>query len=190
MQEQKIVYFDAGERPSQTTPVTLELAKARMEALGIKQAVVASGGTTALAAAKLWRPLGVKIIGVTLQAGTWAKYGEPDWDKIAEAKELGVQFITATHPLMGNVGTAVKNKFGGICHAELIAYTLYLFSQGMKVAVEVALAAADAGLLDMKQEVVAVAGTDRGANTAIVAKPAFTTNCFDFEVKEILCMPR
>lgn len=187
MQESRIVYFEKNEN---TTDTTLQLARERAEALGIRQIVVASGGSTALKAAELFQPVEAKVVGVTLHAGTWAEYGEPDWDKITAARQLGAQFVTATHPLMGNVDSAVRAKFGGISYSELMAHTLYMFSQGMKVAVEVTLAAADAGLIDVSREVIAVAGTNRGADTAIVAKPAYTTNCFDFAIREILCMPR
>jgi hypothetical protein len=49
--------------------------------------------------------------------------------------------------------------------------------------------AADAGLLDMKKEVIAVAGTDEGADTAVVIKPAHLSDMFDLYVKEIIAKP-
>ena len=60
----------------------------------------------------------------------------------------------------------------------------------MKVAVEVALMAADAGLLDMSQEVISVAGTGEGADTAIVLKPAYARRFHEMHIKEILAKPR
>jgi hypothetical protein len=60
----------------------------------------------------------------------------------------------------------------------------------MKVAVECVLMAADAGLLDMDQEVVSVAGTGNGADTAIVCQPAYPRKFLGFEIREILAKPR
>jgi uncharacterized protein len=68
--------------------------------------------------------------------------------------------------------------------------TLYTFCQGMKVAVEVALMAADAGLLDMAHEVIAIAGTGSGADTAIVLRPVYTRKFKDLQIREILAKPR
>ena len=66
--------------------------------------------------------------------------------------------------------------------AELIARTLYRFSQGMEVAIEVALIVADAGLI--------IASTDKGADTAIVLKPTYTNKFFNLEIREIIAMSR
>ena len=68
--------------------------------------------------------------------------------------------------------------------------TLYRFSQGMKVAVECLLMAADAGLLDMEEEVIAVGGTSEGADTAIVCKPAYPRTFHELEIREILAKLR
>jgi len=74
--------------------------------------------------------------------------------------------------------------------AELIAHTLYRFSQGMKVAIEITLMAADAGLIPINEEIIAIAGTDKGADTALVLKPAYTNEFFNLEVREIIAIPR
>ncbi len=71
-----------------------------------------------------------------------------------------------------------------------MANTLRMLGQGMKVAIEVSLMAADAGLISPDDEVVAIGGTARGADTAIVAKAAHAHDAFSFRVKEIICKPR
>lgn len=188
MPERRAIWFDEPSAPH--TQATLQAAHERATELGIDQLVVATtSGKTALEAAKL---LGdkAKIIGVTLHAGTWAKYAPPDPDIVAEAEKHGVKFLTATHALMGHVGNALREKFGGITHTELIAFVLYMFSQGTKVAVEVVAMAADAGLLGMDRDVIGIGGTGGGADTALVIKPAFTTNFLDLKVREVICMPR
>jgi len=72
---------------------------------------------------------------------------------------------------------------------EIIANVLRIFGQGMKVAVEIALMAADAGLISTDQDVISVGGTMRGADTAIVLKPNNVCRFFDLEVKGVLCKP-
>lgn len=55
---------------------------------------------------------------------------------------------------------SVTKNFGGISHVESIAYTLRLFgTEGLKVAVEVAVMAADAGLIPTDREIIAGGGS-------------------------------
>jgi hypothetical protein len=176
---------------AQHTDAVLQAARARADALGLKQIVVASStGRTALRAAEAFAGMDATVIGVTLSAACWEKYCPPDPALVRQAEAKGAKMLTATHTLMGNVGTAIREKFGGLPDADLIAYTLYLFSQGVKVAIEVVTMAADAGLLQMDQDVIGIAGTDEGADTALVVKPAYSTNLFDLKVREIIAMPR
>ena len=48
----------------------------------------------------------------------------------------------------------------------------------MKVAVECMMMAADAGLLNIDAEVISIAGTEGGADVAIVVKPVFSHQFF------------
>ena len=70
-----------------------------------------------------------------------------------------------------------------------IADVLRIFSQGMKVACEITLIAADAGAVRTDEDVISIAGTGRGADTAIVLTPVYSHHFFDLRVKEILCKP-
>ena len=189
MIKREIIFF---EKPgADNTQATLEAVRERVKSLEIKKIVLAtSSGDTALKAVDLLKELDVKIIAVTLHAGTWKTYGEPDWEKVRKAENLGVRFLTATHTLMGNIGGAIREKFGGLPDSELIAHALYCFSQGMKVAVEITVMAADANLISPKEEVIAIAGNNQGADTAIVVKSAYSTNFFDLKIREIIAMPR
>jgi hypothetical protein len=58
--------------------------------------------------------------------------------------------------LLAGVDRAIKNKFGGIYPAELMAFTLRLFGQGAKVCVEIAGMALDAGLIPYGEDIVSV----------------------------------
>ena len=85
---------------------------------------------------------------------------------------------------------AIRNKFGGVYPAEIMAQTLRIFGQGLKVCVEVASMALDAGLIPHGADVVAVGGSAAGADTAVVILPAHSNQFFDTRVREIICKPR
>lgn len=102
---------------------------------------------------------------------------------------MGVKVYTASHALSG-VGRGISNKFGGITPVELMAETLRMISQGFKVCVEISIMAADAGLIPVDREIVAIGGTGRGADTSLVLTPAHMNNVFDLRIHEIIAMPR
>lgn len=188
MELRTLVFEKAGR---QNTDATLEIAKERASALGIKQIVVASShGHTARKAHSLFAPNDIKVIAVSI-CHSWESHG---WTMSAETKaelqEMGVVVHTGIHALGDSVGSAFSEKHGGRVPEEIVRDTLYRFSQGMKVAVECLLMAADAGLLDMSQEVIAIAGTDSGADTAIVCKPAYPRTFHELEIRELLAKPR
>jgi hypothetical protein len=133
---------------------------------------------------------GCQIVGVTLQRGLWEKYVGADPAVVKEAETRGAVFLTCPHTLMGAVDSAIQEKFGGLPPQHLISHVYYTWSQGTKVAVECMLMAADAGLLDMSQEVVSVAGTDHGADTALVVKPVFSHQFFSLRIRELIAKPR
>ncbi|MFC2078298.1 hypothetical protein ACFLTM_05780, partial [Candidatus Bipolaricaulota bacterium] len=66
---------------------------------------------------------------------------------------------------------------------------LRLFGQGMKVCVEIAVMAADAGQIPTDRDVICVGGTGRGADTAVVLRPAHMNAFFEARIGEILCRP-
>ncbi len=173
------------------TEATLSAARRRADELGIGHVVLAtSSGETLLKALDAFEGTGANLVGVTLLAGYWKKYERPEEDKLDAARARGAKVLTATHALMGNVETAIREKFGGLPPVELVARTYYTFGQGMKVAVEVALGAADAGLIPAGEDVIAAGGTDRGADTAVVLRSACTINFFSLKVREVIAMPR
>ncbi len=169
------------------TDATLDLATERAQALGIQQIVVAtSTGQTALDAASRFDG---DVIAVTLSAGHWDTYCPPDPSIISELREQGVPVLTSTHSLLGGIDAAVRGA-GGLAASEIVARTYYTFSQGTKVAVECVVMAADAGMLNMDLEVIGIAGTGGGADTALVIQPAFSNDFFDLDIREVLAMPR
>jgi len=185
--ERKTVYFNvSGE---QNTDLLLKLVKDYVEAEGIRDIVVASTtGRTGVKASKILR--GFNVVVVTHHFGM----EEPGVSELEETNrerilENGAKILTATHALSG-VEKAVRKKFGTIQLLELISHTLRLFGEGMKVAVEISLMAADAGLIPADRDVISIAGTSSGADTALRVKPANSARFFDLKVREIIAKPR
>jgi hypothetical protein len=78
---------------------------------------------------------------------------------------------------------------------EIVRDTLYAFGQGLKVAVEVVLIAVAGGHLEPFQKVIAVGGTHRGVDTAIVMNATYPNYVFSQDpskrlwIHEVLCKP-
>lgn len=180
-----IMYWSAPGK--ENTQQTVALAIKRARELNIQHIVVASNsGETALSLAGS----GLTVVAVTHHVGFTAP-GEDEMSPVTRNKlaSEGVQVLTCTH-LMAGLDRAVRNKFGGVYPSEIMAQTLRMFGQGVKVCIEVAGMALDAGLVPFGQEIVAIGGTARGADSAIVIVPAHSNHFFDTKIKEIICKPR
>jgi len=181
------VYFDR--QGKENTERTLEIAKARADELGIKTILVATTtGETGARAAEFFQ--GYNLVVVTHSTG----FREPNEQELREEdraaiERAGAKILTCQHAF-GGVGRAVRKKLGTYEVEEIIAYTLRVFGEGMKVVCEIALMAADAGLARTDEEVIAIAGTGSGADTAVVLVPANAQTFFDMRILEILCKPR
>jgi len=171
------------------TQATLEAASRRAEALGIKRAVVATcTGDTAFKAREVL-PERVEVVAVTHVTG----FKEPNAQELSEEaarslREKGVKILTAGHAF-GGVGRAFRNKTGSFQVDEVMAFTLRTLGQGLKVVAEISMMAADAGLVRTDEDVIAVAGSGRGADTAVLLRPVSSSQFFDMKIKEILCKP-
>ena len=73
---------------------------------------------------------------------------------------------------------------------EIMAYTLRMLGQGVKVGLEISFMAADRGWVRTDEEVMTIAGTGRGADTAMIVKPSTSAYCLEAKVKEIVAKPR
>lgn len=188
MELRTMVFEKSGEH---NTEETLRIASERAAALGIRQVVVAtSHGATGRKAQAVFAPMRIQVIAVSISHG-WESEGWPMKPQERRAlEELGVTVFTGTHALGDGVGSAFTDRDGGRTTEEIVRETLYRFCQGMKVAVECLLMAADAGLLDMSREVIAIGGTGSGADTAIVCKPAYPRLFHQLEIREVLAKPR
>jgi len=181
------VYFKRTGR--ENTDKTLEVAAKKAEELGVQNVLVATtSGETGLMAGNVFA---VKNLIIVTHSTGFAKPGHqeflPEFRKKIE--EAGVKILTCQHAL-GGVGRAVRKKLGTYELEEIIAYTLRIFGEGTKVAVEIALMAADAGFIPTSEPCISIGGTDRGADTAILLKPAHAQNFFDLRIMEIFAKPR
>ncbi|MGD9074555.1 MAG: pyruvate kinase alpha/beta domain-containing protein [Desulfobacteraceae bacterium] len=171
------------------TEGVLEAVSRRANELGIRKVVVATcSGRTALKAREILDP-DLKIVAVSHVTG----FREPNHQELPEdvRQELesqGVTVLTCQHAF-GGIGRAVRNKLSTYQVDEIVAYTLRTFGQGTKVAIELSMMAADAGLIRTDEDVISVGGTARGADTALVLRPANSFNFFDLKVKEIVSKP-
>ena len=172
----------------ENTEQTLKLGFNRAKELGLNEVVVASSkGDTAYKALEIFE--GFQITIVTYHSG----FKEPfqnvmsaDVRRDLEGKVSKI--IAASHALSG-IERSIAQKHSGIYPVLLIADTLRLLGQGTKVAVEIAVMAADAGALS-GSDIISIGGTGRGADTALVLRPAHQNNFFDLRIREVICKPR
>ena len=179
------LYFESGGK--QNTDPTLNIALERATELGIRQLVVATThGYTARRAKEVFDDAARRIIAVSICNA----FDHEGWTmssrERASLESLGITVLTSLHAL----GDDVSEGLDGLAANRIVRDTLYTFCQGMKVAVEITLMAADAGLIDMSEEVIAVAGTGEGADTAVVLKPAYAREFKKLRICEILAKPR
>ena len=178
--EQKIVYF---EKPGPTnTDETLRLAAEVARTHGIGKIVIASTrGVTAQRAAALFAGTGIKLVVVPHQFG-FSETQRFSPEMVAELETQGHQV---------HFGTMLfhTDGFYGAGAAEAMAMVLRTICQGMKVCVEIVLMAADGGHVARGEEVIAISGTGRGADTAVVAFASTSNKLHDLHVTEMLCKP-
>jgi len=179
--EEKIVYF---ETPGlENTEETLRLAAERAKARGINKIVLAStrGDTARLAMEKFART-GIKMVVVPHQYGFGSETQRFPSKLIAELEKKGHRV---------HFGTMLfhTDNFYGDRTPTIMANVFRVFCQGMKVCAEIILMATDAGCVAIGEKVIAVTGTGRGADTAVVAIASTSTRFSDFHITEIICKP-
>lgn len=192
--EAKIVYFK--NTGKENTDEVLRIAKQRAGELGLTKILVASTcGFTALKAVEAFK--GMKVIIVTRSAG----FKEPNTVDLTEENRKIIES-------KGGIVLIAAHAFGGLSRSmrqssipeapatyiigDIIANSLRIFGQGMKVACEIATMAADAGLVRTDEDVISIAGTGgdgRGADVAVVLRPAPAHLFFETKIREILCKP-
>jgi hypothetical protein len=182
------MYFD--QPGGQNTEQALKIAKQEALERGIGHIVVASTrGETGLKAAQLLSDANLRLVVVTHSTG-FRKAGEQEMPHAMRSKieEQGGEVFTGPM-IFHSLGSAIAEKRGGYSHQNLVADTLRIFCQGMKVAVECVAMAADGGMIPC-EDVIAVAGTRRGADTVAIIQASPSKQFFGIKVREILAKPR
>ena len=200
--ERKVVYYSkpGKEHTEDTLRVALGAARER----GIETVLVSSTtGYTAEKAAELFKGSELRLVVVTHQTG----YREPGVQLFPEDLrerliKQGIHVVTCTDVLTGTVDVGMSRQRPpktGQLDARLpyilpptnvvIANTLRLFSQGVKVCAEIAMMAVDSNAVPSGEKVVSVAGSHAGADTAMVLTATESGRIRDMQLHEILCKP-
>lgn len=176
-----VTYFESPGK--ENTDAALKIAKDYADKNGIKSVIVASTtGYTAEKSAEVF--IDKNLIIVTHVTG----FLRPDHQQFPSElrkrlESKGIKVLTAAHAFRG-----IDREFEGSV-GNIVADTLRMLSEGVKVAAEITLMATDAGLVSTGEDVVAIAGTGKGADTVLLIKPANSRNLFDLKIKKILAKP-
>jgi len=181
-----VYFFKPG---GHNTRRTLEIAYERAEKLKVRNIIVSStSGATGLSAVEFFKNRNLVV--VTHSTGFLkADHQQLRPELKKKIEEGGARILTCQHAL-GGVGRAVRRKLGTYQMDEIIAYTLRIFGEGTKVAIEIALMAADAGLVPTCEPCISMGGTGKGIDTALLLRPSSAQDFFDLRVMEILAKPR
>ena len=175
----------------ENTATTLQLAFNKAIELSADIVLSTTTGASALAAVEQAASTGFqgRIIVVT---HVWGMKNSGENELLEENRQKledsGALIVTAAHALSGTE-RAISGKFGGAYPVEIMAHTLRMFSQGVKVCVEIATMALDAGAIKTPKPIVSIGGTGSGLDTACVITPGYSAKIFDMRVHEILCKP-
>ena len=182
------MYFE--KTGSENTAETLRIAVAGAKERGITHLVVASTvGATARAALAAVAGTGLRLVVVTHNVG-FKEEGKDEFDPAVreEVEKVGHRVLTATM-VTRNLNKSAFSKWGSFTQTDLVTASLRMFGEGAMVCAEIAAMACDAGLIPFA-DVVAVAGTGRGADTAVVLRANSSNRFFEIKFKEILCKPK
>lgn len=188
------------EHTEQTLRIAYKAAKERE----IDNVLVASTtGKTALKAMELFRDSGLNLIVITHQWGWRAPGVQRMPEETRKTLEnAGIKVVTCTDVLAGGVEKGISRqrpeKRESIEEAlpyivppvtGIIDSVFHLFSNGVKVCVEISMMAADTGAIQVGIPIISVAGTHVGSDTALVITPSTSNRIKDLQINEILAKP-
>ncbi|HID71722.1 MAG TPA: hypothetical protein EYP29_03140 [Thermoplasmata archaeon] len=120
-------------------------------------------------------------------------FREPNKDELEPSnaekiKKYGGKIHTGTM-VFHNINDAFRAK-NYLSDLTVVADTLRMMGQGTKVAVEIVLMAADAGLIPVKREVFAIAGTGVGADTGLLILAENSRRALKLKIKDVVIKPK
>ncbi len=187
----EVTYFEKG--GPHNTNKALEIAKKYADQFDIRDIVIASTtGSTASKALEYFNPKMYNIVIIThsYYFGGLEKRQEFPEDLMENLREQGLKVFSATHA-MGSIERSARKSLNQWLPIEILAkYLRSNFSQGVKVCMEIATMAADAGLIeDIQKDIICLGGTGHGADTVCLIK-TMPTSIFDqLRVKAIFAKP-
>jgi len=160
-----MVYFQVPGR--ENIEKTLELVKNKAEKLRIKNVVVASTrGFTAEKAFEAFKETDVKltIVGIGRESFPSDLRGklEEEGHNVCFSKETSYEY------------------------PDLVKSAYRRFCEGVKVAVEIAMIAAQKGFVSTEEDVISMGKWD----TALIIKPSTSDNFSELRIRELVCKPR
>lgn len=190
MERKFITYFE--EQGNDYTDDLVKAVKDKLNATDdIKRILIAS--STGESALKLYGALDdmdVEIINVTHHMG-FSEKNQADItdDMIKKLEDVGIKTYIGAHAFSG-AARGVTNKYGGYSPLDVVADTLRMFSHGVKVAAEISIMAADAGLVPVGEKIIAIGGRGHGVDTAVILTPVNAKDLFNMQFHEIIAMPK
>lgn len=177
----KIVYFE--DIKAENTEAVFRLVQERLKGSEVKMLVIASTtGSTAKKAMDFFKDSRIKLIIVPHQFDFHR-------DTNAFPQELVKTLRESGHEVHFGTMLFHTDDFYGSNNGTTMANLLRCFCQGVKVCFEIVLMATDAGHITSGEKVIAIAGTGRGSDTALVMQAASTQHMRNLRVNEIICKP-
>jgi uncharacterized protein len=179
---EKMIYYFEDWKP-ENTEITFQLVRERLAGSAIKNLVMASTtGATARKAAEFFKDASVKLTVVPHQFDFRRKVNPFPPEVANFLRDSGHEVHFGT--MLFHTDNLYESKA-----PTLMANVLRCFCQGVKVCFEIVLMATDAGLVASGETVIAIAGTARGSDTALVMQAASSQHLKRLRVHEILCKP-
>ncbi len=179
--ERNITYYESVKEDN--TLQTFKLVEERLKDSGIKKIVLASTtGKTAQRAMEYFKDKGVQLVVIPHQFD-FARKGS------SFPKELVTELQNAGHEVHFGTMLFHTDKLYASTTPTIIANFLRCFSEGVKVCYEIVLMATDGGLVESGEKVIAVAGTGKSSDTAMVMQASSTQNINKLHINEIICKP-
>lgn len=192
----RLVYYFDTYGPENTQDVILAVAN-RLQDGDISAVVIAStSGQTAVEFVRRIGLSGLRLVCVSdpPQASNYPGLTPENREFLEKS---GVAIVDRVPYASTSYSWGARENVYGALDLRVVIFDAFRLvgGNGLKVAIEVGLMATDGGVIRAGERIISVGGTERGADTAIVMKAAFSQNLLAKdpkerpEVLEILAMP-
>jgi hypothetical protein len=188
---EETLYFTDVSARDENTHTLAEWVAGYVERHPVRNVIVASSrGRSAMAFLEaLQGRQDVNLVIVKLTPEEEKTYGTFEPERLRLLKEKGIPVVMGTNALTHNVDWSLGENARAASPSALVAEAFYRFCPGVKTAVEVSLMATDAGVVKQGEQAIAVAGTNGGADTAILIRCAESLYFRQLVIEKILAKP-